>query len=83
LPFLRITLKCLKPKALSTEPRSLGEHIRRRRPELGLTQPHAGERLGVSGWTVANWEKRHTKPDIHARQAVAAFLGLDPGNPDG
>ncbi|MBX3381721.1 MAG: helix-turn-helix transcriptional regulator, partial [Phycisphaeraceae bacterium] len=63
-------------------PKSLGEHIRRKRLILGLTQLEVGGRLGVSGWTVANWEKGHTKPAAHAQKAVAAFLGLDPGNLD-
>lgn len=78
MPFVRITLKCLKRKAFDFEPRSLGEHIRRRRLELGLTQWQAGKCLGVSEWTVANWEKGHTKPTAHAQKAVAAFLGCDP-----
>lgn len=82
MPLLGVTLKSLKPKAFSTEPKTLGEHIRRRRLELGLTQRQAGERLGVSGWTMANWEKGHTKPTAHAQQAVAALLGFDLGTSD-
>lgn len=78
MPFLRITFKHLKQKALEFAPKSLGEHIRRKRLELGLTQPEAGERLGVSGWTVANWEKGHTNPPLQARAALADFLGYDP-----
>lgn len=79
MPFLRITLKYLKRKTFDFEARSLGEHIRRRRLELGLTQWQAGERLGVSGWTVANWEKGYTKPIIAARGTLVTFLGYDPG----
>lgn len=49
-----ITLKALKPKETDFEPQTLGEHVRRRRLELGLTQRQAAERLGVSPWTVLN-----------------------------
>lgn len=82
MPFLRITLKSLKRKAFDTEPKSIGERIHGKRLELGLTQRQAGERLGVSGWTVANWEKGHTQPITHARRAVVAFLGYDLGISD-
>ncbi len=82
MPFLPISLKHLKPNDFSFAPRSLGEHIRRRRLELGLTQWQAGKCLGVSEWTVANWEKGHTKPAAHAQKTVAAFLGCDPDTPD-
>ena len=81
LPFLRISLKCLKRKVFEFAPKSLGEHIRRKRLILGLTQLEVGGRLGVSGWTVANWEKDHTKPTAHAKKAVAVFLGHDPETP--
>lgn len=79
LPFLRITFKSLKRKKFYSAPKSLGEHIRRKRLELGFTQRQAGKRLGVSGWTVANWEKGHTKPTVHAYQAVFVFLGYYSG----
>jgi len=49
--------------------------------DLGLTQREAGGCLGVSGWTVANWEKDYTKPTAHAQKAVAAFLGDSPDTP--
>lgn len=82
MPFVRLSLKCLKKKAFDFEPGPLGDQIRRRRLECGLTQRQAGEHLGVSGWTVANWEKGHTSPTDHAHRAVLAFLGHDPSTPD-
>jgi len=47
-----ITLKALKPKETDFEPQTLGEHVRKRRLELKLTQKQAAERLGVNPWTV-------------------------------
>jgi DNA-binding transcriptional regulator YiaG len=73
-----ITLKALKPKETDLEPQTLGEHVRKRRLELELTQKQAAERLGVKLWTVLNWEKRHTEPPIESMPAIIRFLGYDP-----
>lgn len=73
-----ITLKALKPKETDFEPRTLGEHIRKRRLELKLTQKQAAERLGVNPWTVLNWEKGHTEPPIESMPAIIRFLDYDP-----
>jgi DNA-binding XRE family transcriptional regulator len=43
-----ITLKALKLKETDLEPQTLGEHLRKRRLELGHTQHQAAERLGVN-----------------------------------
>ena len=73
-----ITLKALKPKETDFEPQTLGEHVRKRRLDLRLTQKQAAERLGVSPWTVLNWEKGRTEPPIESMPAIIRFLGYDP-----
>ena len=78
MQFVPITLKALKPKETDFEPQSLGEHVRKRRLELRLTQKQAAERLGVNPWTVLNWEKDHTEPPIESMPAIIRFLGYDP-----
>jgi transcriptional regulator with XRE-family HTH domain len=78
LPCVSITLKALKPKETDFEPRALGEHIRKRRLELGLTQKDAAGRLGVNLWTVLNWEKGKTEPPVEVIQGIIEFLGYDP-----
>jgi transcriptional regulator with XRE-family HTH domain len=75
LQFAPITLKALKPKETDFEPETLGEHVRKRRLELRLTQTQAAERLGVNPWTVLNWEKEHTEPPIESMPAIIRFLG--------
>lgn len=58
-PCLRgvpLTLKALRKKDYSEDPQTLGEHLKKRRKELGLLQREAGQRMGVSAETVANWE---------------------------
>ena len=78
LQFVPIRLKALKPKETDFEPRSLGEHLRKRRLVLGLTQNQAAKQLGINSWTVLNWEKGHTEPPIESMPAIVRFLGYDP-----
>ncbi len=78
MPFVRVRLKLLIRKLYDFEPKTLGEHIRRRRLVLSITQDEAALRLGVNVWTVHNWETVETKPEIRFIPALTAFLGYDP-----
>jgi transcriptional regulator with XRE-family HTH domain len=78
LPFGRIELKGRKSKLFSDSPVTLGEHLRKRRHELGLFQREVAERLGVDPHSVSDWEKDHKHPEIRFWPAVIAFLGYDP-----
>ena len=78
MQFAPITLKALKPKETDFEPETLGEHVRKRRLELDLTQRQVAGRLGVSTWTVMNWEKDHAVPPIESMPSIIWFLGYDP-----
>jgi transcriptional regulator with XRE-family HTH domain len=73
-----LTLKSLRSKDYSEIPQSLGQHLRKRRKELGLLQREAAGMLGVSTDTVVNWEKDKTKPVTAQFRPVVAFLGYDP-----
>lgn len=73
-----LALKSLRKKDYSVTPQFLGEHIKKRRRELGLLQREAGQRMGVSAETVANWEKGKAKPIPSQFKPVVAFLGYDP-----
>jgi len=73
-----IKLKSLKPKEIDFEPHTLGEHVRKRRLELKLTQQEVADQLGVNPWTILNWEKGHTQPPIASIPAIIRFLGYDP-----
>ena len=59
-------------------PQTLGEHLKKRRKELGLLQRGAAERMGIWTETYANWEKDKTKPVASQFRPVVAFLGYDP-----
>lgn len=76
------TLKCLKPKETDFEPRTLGEHIKKKRLEIKLTQREAGEQLGVTLFTVINWEYGVRKPAIRHLPAIRQFLGYNPEHLD-
>ena len=79
LPLVRIRLtKCPRPKAYCENPQTLGEHVRKRRLELGLTQKQAAKSLGVNPWTELNWETGQHEPPIRSMPAILRFLGYDP-----
>jgi transcriptional regulator with XRE-family HTH domain len=78
LPLVHIRLKCPKPKDYSDNPQTIGEHLRKRRIELGLSQTQAAECLAVSAATVLNWEKGKQPPLVSHLGAVITFLGYYP-----
>ena len=57
---------------------SLGDHVRARRQDLGLTQRQAGKILGVSPLTVWYWENHRTEPEIGMYPRIVTFLGYCP-----
>lgn len=79
MPFIRVTLKSLRKKAYEFEPKTLGQHLFKRRLKLGLSQTQAAKALGVTSSTILNWEKGHTEPPIGAMPRVLRWLGYDPG----
>ena len=78
MPYAPITLKGLKPKDTDFEPRSLGEHVRKRRLELRLSQKEVARRLGWSWRSVFNWENGKTNPAIESIPGIIGFLGYGP-----
>jgi transcriptional regulator with XRE-family HTH domain len=78
LPFVRVRLKSLIRLPYDFEPKTLGDHIRRRRLILSITQEEAAQRLGVNASTIHNWETGGTKPAIQFIPALVGFLGYDP-----
>jgi DNA-binding XRE family transcriptional regulator len=75
VPFCRqtpITLKALRAKDYSENPQTLGQHLKKRRKDLGLLLREAAERLGVSTDTVVNWEKDKTTPEAAQFSPVVA-----------
>lgn len=78
MPYVRIKRKSLIQKKWDFEPKTLGDHIRRRRLMLAITQEEAAARLSVNAWTVHNWETGQRKPEIRFIPVLVEFLGYDP-----
>ena len=78
MPYVRISRKSLIQQAWDFEPKTLGDHIRRRRLMLAITQEEAAALLGVNAWTVHNWETGQRRPEIRFIPAMIRLLGYDP-----
>ncbi len=65
------------------KPITLGDHLRRRRIELGLHQKDVAARLDVTTSTIWNWENRGSV-DLRFVPQIIGFLGYNPiPQPDG
>jgi DNA-binding XRE family transcriptional regulator len=63
---------------IAKEPRSLGEHLRKRRFASELRQSEAAQRLEVSNRTLSLWETDRVVPTQPFHLRIAAYLGYDP-----
>ncbi len=64
LPFCNVRLTALKSTPYPREPRTIGDHLKKRRCELGLRQIDAGKQIGVTADTILNWETNACPPSI-------------------
>jgi len=74
---IEIPLKIPAPPELTQKPATLGDHLRRRRFELGLYQKNVAAQIGVTTSTIWNWEHGWTI-DPRYIPRVIAFLGYNP-----
>jgi hypothetical protein len=83
LPFCRATLhgvRCphgpyfTQVKRYPSDPKTIGEAIRKRRLDLGLRQIDLAKIVGCNEMTVVNWEKGHTNPSPDKIVRVKRFL---------
>ena len=80
LPFCSITLTAPKPSKIPQNPQTIGDHIRKRRLELGLTQAQVAIIVGVTESTVTNWEKNRTRPVLKPIPEIIKFLEYSPAS---
>ena len=82
MPSCHFTLTGPKPSPLPypAELCTLGDHLRKRRLDLGLLQQEVAAQLGVTEATIVNWELNHTSPEIRFIPRIIAFLGYDPNS---
>ena len=85
MPFCHAHLKGPRPLPRSYPQvlAAIGDHLRKRRLDLGLLQREVAERLGVTESTVTNWELNRTKPAFWFLPGIIRFLGYTPWAADG
>ena len=83
MPFCHFQLTAEKPSCLPypAELNTLGDHIRKRRLDLGLTQREVARKLGVTESTIWNWEANRSSRQLRFMPKIIAFLGYDPHDP--
>ncbi len=57
---------------------TLGDHIRKRRLDLGLLQREVARLIGVSAATIGGWEAAGRDPEVRYLPAIIEFLGYNP-----
>ncbi|MBI2073639.1 MAG: helix-turn-helix transcriptional regulator [Gemmatimonadetes bacterium] len=80
MPFCGVTLRGQKPPppGYPRELRTLGDHLRKRRLDLGLRQDDVARKLGVSLDTIRNWEVGRAAPAQWQWAGIIRFLGYAP-----
>jgi transcriptional regulator with XRE-family HTH domain len=79
LPLCHSQVRVAKPPRAGypQAPTTLGERLRRRRLDLGLSQVALARFLGVDPWTVLNCEKGKRTPSRRLVGLVSEFLARD------
>ena len=78
VPIPKVSLHRRRMRGAPAEPQTLGEHLRVKRIDMGLTQPQLSEKLGVAWQTVERWEHNYRPIRPASRAKIVAFLGFDP-----
>jgi transcriptional regulator with XRE-family HTH domain len=58
--------------------KTIGDHLRKRRIDLGWRQKEAAEQIGVGQKTVCNWETNATHPEFRYYPSITRFLEYSP-----
>ena len=80
MPFCHLRLRAKKPanRGYTRELITIGDHIRKRRLDLGLQQNRVALLICVDKTTIVNWERGHRTPAIRHMPAIIRFLGYVP-----
>jgi DNA-binding XRE family transcriptional regulator len=63
---------------IAKEPRTLGQHLKKKRFLAGIRQSEAALKLGVSNRTLSLWETDRVYPTWAFQPRLTAYLGYDP-----
>jgi len=72
------------PPTTAGRGKTLGEFLRQKRVDLGLSQRKLAEMLaiGITDTAVEKWEKNQNRPTESHRRRIIEFLGFDPATPN-
>jgi DNA-binding transcriptional regulator YiaG len=61
-------------------PKTLGEHLRKKRIDMGLSMTKLAQLLGVgvTDSAIEKWEKNQNRPTEQYRSRIVEFFGFDP-----
>jgi transcriptional regulator with XRE-family HTH domain len=65
-------------KGYSSEPRTIGDHVKKRRLDLGLRQKEVAACLGLHFNTLQLWERGIGDPGVKLLPGIIRFLGYFP-----
>ena len=71
---VRKRLRADYPRVLN----SLGDHLQKRRLDLGLLWKDVACQIGTGATNVALWSRNHTAPGLRFWPRIIQFLGYDP-----
>ena len=65
-------------------PKTLGEHLRKKRVDLSLSMTQLAKvlGLGITDTAIEKWEKNQNRPTESHRCRIIEFLGFDPAAPN-
>ncbi len=66
------------PRPYPFDPITIGDHLRKKRLDLGLLRKHVAARLNTSIDCTRNWENTWNEPDLGAMPKIIEFLGYCP-----
>ncbi len=81
LPICHWTLKADRPKPYPKELNTLGDHLKKKRLDLGLFRKEVAQSIGVNTTTIRNWETNRFAPKIRYNPRIIHFLGYCPYRP--
>ena len=61
-------------------PKTLGEHLRKKRVDMQLSMTQLADQLGlgITDSAIEKWEKNQNRPTTEHRDRIVDFLGFDP-----
>lgn len=68
----------LNARGYPSNPQTIGQHVKKRRLDLGLKQIDAARIIGVSPWVLELWERERRSPRGKNWPRIIQFLEYDP-----